>query len=622
MKQKTLTTLTLIKSLSLLLMLLLGDWGLTPTARAEEITVNCTAGVPGLKEAINKANNKTTNPGLDTISLEGPCVYSLTTFDNYKALFGPNGLPFITDPLVINGNGATIERSPQATQEFRILYALTGNLTLQELTIQNGVGINSGGGVAAQEDLTLVNVVIKGNRARSNGGGIYALGATVITGSRFENNHAVDGGGLYAENTLALTNTDLMSNTANKRGGAVYIGLEDMKLTINKVRFLDNKAGSGGAVSSRGPITIENSLFEKNEALETVGGALYADSPPVNITHTDFISNTANIHGGGVSSPDGSIIADTKFKGNRTVTGSGGGLYVFGNATLLNAEFRDNQAMLTGGGAYFYNGGYISGSQFVDNQAISGSGGGLYGESTFTVTESHFENNHAEHSGGGLYAQGPIDLNRSTLISNSARATGSGLFIEQRSGGASNVVNNLWAGNHNPAGAGYTLSLLFDVNSQGKVNVWHNTFAQPSLSQERGILAAKAGITLTDNILANFDVGLFGGAGVVSTYNLFAGNGQSILGSASSDHDLTTDLPLFANPAGGDYHLRAGSPAIDAGQGVGVTVDLDGAPRPQGQGFDIGAYEFDAAGPAPDPNPDPDPNPGGDFSVYLPLVVK
>lgn len=53
--------------------------------------------------------------------------------------------------------------------------------------------------------------------------------------------------------------------------------------------------------------------------------------------------------------------------------------------------------------------------------------------------------------------------------------------------------------------------------------------------------------------------------------------------------------PLFVATgfgATGDYHLKTGSPAMNAGTAVGApTNDLAGTHRPQGAGFDIGCYE-------------------------------
>lgn len=50
--------------------------------------------------------------------------------------------------------------------------------------------------------------------------------------------------------------------------------------------------------------------------------------------------------------------------------------------------------------------------------------------------------------------------------------------------------------------------------------------------------------------------------------------------------------PRFADYAKWDLHLRADSPAIDAGFDIGRTTDFDGTPVPQGKAPDIGAYEF------------------------------
>ncbi|HEX4453043.1 MAG TPA: choice-of-anchor Q domain-containing protein [Kofleriaceae bacterium] len=49
--------------------------------------------------------------------------------------------------------------------------------------------------------------------------------------------------------------------------------------------------------------------------------------------------------------------------------------------------------------------------------------------------------------------------------------------------------------------------------------------------------------------------------------------------------------PMFANPLQSDYHLAAGSPAIDQVQS-GPSDDFEGDSRPQGSSYDIGADEY------------------------------
>ena len=63
--------------------------------------------------------------------------------------------------------------------------------------------------------------------------------------------------------------------------------------------------------------------------------------------------------------------------------------------------------------------------------------------------------------------------------------------------------------------------------------------------------------------------------------------------------------PLFVDRAAHDYHLAAGSPAIDAGVPVdGLTTDLDGTPRDETP--NLGAYE-EAVSPPPVPDDGPPP---------------
>jgi hypothetical protein len=60
-------------------------------------------------------------------------------------------------------------------------------------------------------------------------------------------------------------------------------------------------------------------------------------------------------------------------------------------------------------------------------------------------------------------------------------------------------------------------------------------------------------------------------------------------------HSFVATTALFTNSAGGDYTLKPGAAAIDAGTAfLAPAVDLPGKHRPAGAGFDIGAHESGA----------------------------
>lgn len=78
----------------------------------------------------------------------------------------------------------------------------------------------------------------------------------------------------------------------------------------------------------------------------------------------------------------------------------------------------------------------------------------------------------------------------------------------------------------------------------------------------------------------------------ISNNNAYRSDGKNAQG-ISYPGDLWNVNPLFVNPAGGDFHLQAGSPLINMGTAVSIVAsDFDGRPRPQGSNYDIGAYEW------------------------------
>ena len=115
--------------------------------------------------------------------------------------------------------------------------------------------------------------------------------------------------------------------------------------------------------------------------------------------------------------------------------------------------------------------------------------------------------------------------------------------------------------------------------------------------------------SLTNTILVGHDVGITVTAGNTATLAATLWGEGSWLNAAPwggdgqvfTSTDVTGD-PAFVDPDNGDYHLTAGSAAIEAGVPAGVDVDIDGEPR-KGKP-DLGADEFPTS------------------FIYLPLVLR
>ena len=172
------------------------------------------------------------------------------------------------------------------------------------------------------------------------------------------------------------------------------------------------------------------------------------------------------------------------------------------------------------------------------------------------------------------------------------------------------IVNNLVVGQNGNTGAPAGIVLIADGNnSLLRPTVVNNTVAggrRGLFAGGRTDLGADVQGLIANNILA-FN----------SSYDLGIDPGLPLL---VNDHNLVTSLgdygfvpgpgtrignPGFVNAAGGDYHLLADSPAIDAGRDSALdasfTIDLDGAARRFGR-IDMGAYESPyRAAPAPVP---------------------
>ena len=157
---------------------------------------------------------------------------------------------------------------------------------------------------------------------------------------------------------------------------------------------------------------------------------------------------------------------------------------------------------------------------------------------------------------------------RNNVVSGGVRDDAAGIFLS--SGAGSIAYNNVV---HDVAGPGIRLD--YDAVD---CRVLHNTvYAAAEGALVVGLEAS--GTLVRNNIFAGAD----GAEGVIDD--------ATEAGVNTLANNVIVD-PLFVDAGGGDFPVRADSPAVDQGATEqDVTVDFDGTPRPQGAAYDVGAYE-------------------------------
>lgn len=196
-----------------------------------------------------------------------------------------------SEPLILDGNHAG-----------SVVTISTGTVVkLENLTIQHGHFFHSklstsadGGGIQNNGNLTLSNVTVTHNKARSAGGGIYTA-----RGSHLQ----------------IINDSKILTNTADQAGGGIYMD-RGSTLAISKSKISHNTSSStgGGIEMNEAEGTISDSTISHNSVPHHgFGGAIYAIDSTLIISHSTFIDNTKgsfdNINGifnqGGTVSVDG-----------------------------------------------------------------------------------------------------------------------------------------------------------------------------------------------------------------------------------------------------------------------------------------------------------------------------
>ncbi len=303
-----------------------------------------------------------------------------------------------------------------------------------------------------------------------------------------------------------------------------------------------------------------------------------------NVYHV--VSATGNISNPLTNSAilDGFTITGGNATGTTGNQGNGGGVYVSGaSPTLRNITFRDNNG--TNGGALYNESGsnpVLIDTLFEYNTATRGAA--IYNDlSSPQITDGTFRLNTAINDGGAIYNTGssnPTIVN--TVFSRN--------YANRGSGGA--VFNNL----SNPNFINTTFS--------NNVAITGGAFANNSSS-----VAIRNSILYGNQNSSGTTTNQISGGGVTVANSIIQGGGFT---------GATDNNPLFVNANADDLRLKAGSPALNAGDvnllpldsrdldGDGNTsekipLDLASNTRVLAANVDLGAYEGAELAPAPTP---------------------
>jgi uncharacterized repeat protein (TIGR01451 family) len=196
------------------------------------------------------------------------------------------------------------------------------------------IGQKGLGGAICSMDSKIKNSLFKGN--------------TVLNSGYYQIEEG--GGAITSLKTITVENCDFIDNTALKGGAIFGIAAFDSYLNptnyVNIVRsnFYDNVAQSGGAVCSNFNSTVYDSVFDHNTATGYGGGAINTGFKSNNnvFKNSNFTNNLAYNYGGAISSSHSSV-ENCLFDSNEA--NHGGAIFSL-SFKITDSKFKNNVGVL------------------------------------------------------------------------------------------------------------------------------------------------------------------------------------------------------------------------------------------------------------------------------------
>ncbi|MBN1912615.1 MAG: hypothetical protein JW818_23035, partial [Pirellulales bacterium] len=369
------------------------------------------------------------------------------------------------------------------------------------------------------------------------------------------------------------------SDSNDDYGGGLYVNNAYATVTVSDCYFIENTAprtsatanfGSGGAIASRGDLTILGCHFEDNSASGS-GGAL------------------------DLSASSTTVVLDSVFSWN-SVESMGGAIHNKGETTLERCALVDNEATGLGNGGAINN--QSSGDLTLINCTLSGNsglvGGGVLNYGVFEADYCTIANNSALN-GGGLVTAG------STLLSNTIIADNTANSKPDVSGTVASQGHNLIGDTSGSTGFGAAGDLLnvdprlYPLTSDGSTwthALWHDSPAINAAKETGAPADDQRGVARPQR--GGYDIGAHEASQpmLVSTpvdeldgdYSPGDLSLREAIFLASGDPGLNT-IAFAPNVFGQPIVLQLGQLTIDSdleilGPGAnGITVDADGQSR-------------------------------------------